>query len=200
MQERIAVGIIGATGQTGRSVVTGLILSETPFVPSGRSDHAHSKYIDHRIVGDGDKRFAISDLNDIGIYVARIISDPRTLNKHVLAYSEILSMNEIWDTMAQASGETPERGNVSETKLNEIVTTCKQKLNATSETAHHPSNIMHTANYNMGQYRISWCLRGDNTPGYVEYLGGIDFWKLFPTSQKGKSLRTFFQEILNKSS
>lgn len=32
MQERIAVGIIGATGQTGRSVVTGLILSETPFV------------------------------------------------------------------------------------------------------------------------------------------------------------------------
>ena len=37
----------------------------------------------------------------------RIISDARTLNRRVFAYTEVLSMNEIWDTMATISGETP---------------------------------------------------------------------------------------------
>lgn len=39
---------------------------------------------------------------------------------------------------------------------------------------------MDTANFNTGQYRSSWCIRGDNTPGYAEYLGYMDFWDLFP--------------------
>jgi nucleoside-diphosphate-sugar epimerase len=78
-----------------------------PRVPSGRSDHAHSIYIDHRIVGDGSVRFALTDLSDIGKYVAQIVADPRTVNRRVLAYTEVLSMNEIWDVMAKASGEKP---------------------------------------------------------------------------------------------
>jgi hypothetical protein len=64
-------------------------------------------YIDHRIVGDGKQEFALTDMVDVGTYVAQIISDPRTLNRHVFAYTEILSMNDIWDVMAKASGETP---------------------------------------------------------------------------------------------
>lgn len=51
---------------------------------------------------------------DIGSYVARIISAPRTLNRHVFAYTEVLSMNEIWDTMARVSGETTLRNYVSQ--------------------------------------------------------------------------------------
>lgn len=78
-----------------------------PKVPSGRTDHQHSIYIDHRIVGDVDQRFALTDMADIGTYVAQIVSDPRTLNQHVFAYTEVLSMNQIWDIMASASGETP---------------------------------------------------------------------------------------------
>jgi hypothetical protein len=52
-------------------------------------------------------RFALTDLSDIGKYVAQIVADPRTVNRHVLAYTEVLSMNEIWDVMAKASGEKP---------------------------------------------------------------------------------------------
>ncbi|PYH43699.1 uncharacterized protein BP01DRAFT_393290 [Aspergillus saccharolyticus JOP 1030-1] len=61
-----------------------------PKVPSGRSHHAHSIYIDHQIVGNGGVKFALTDLCDIGKYVAQIIADPQTLNRHVLVYTDIL--------------------------------------------------------------------------------------------------------------
>jgi len=70
-------------------------------------------YIDHRIVEDGNQRFALTDMADIGKYVAQIVADSRTENKHVFAYTEVLSMNEIWDVMAVASGEEPRKDYVS---------------------------------------------------------------------------------------
>lgn len=73
------------------------------------------KYIDHRIVSDGSVKFALTDLADIGKYVAQIVADPRTVNQHVLAYTEVLSMNEIWDVMAKASGEEPPKDYVRST-------------------------------------------------------------------------------------
>lgn len=84
-----------------------------PKLPSGRSDHAHWSLIDHRIVDDGNQKFALIDRLDIGKYVAQIISDNRTINQHVFVYTELLSMNEIWDTMATISGEEPFREYVS---------------------------------------------------------------------------------------
>jgi len=84
-----------------------------PKVPSGRSDHAHSEYIDHRIVEDGNQKFALTDLADVGRYVARIVSDPSTINRRVFAYTELLSMNEIWDVMGKVTGEDPVREYVS---------------------------------------------------------------------------------------
>lgn len=44
------------------------------------------KYIDHRIVEDGNQGFALTDMADVGKYVAQIIGDDRTLNRRVLAY------------------------------------------------------------------------------------------------------------------
>ncbi|CAI7592024.1 unnamed protein product [Penicillium palitans] len=142
-----------------------------PKVPSGRSDHAHSTYIDHWIVGDGNVGFALTDMLDIGKYVAQIIADPRTINRHVLAYTEVLSMNQICDVMARASGEEPTKDHVSEEELHDIIAECRKKLEASSKPLSDPSNIMDTANFNMGQYRLSWCVRGDNTPEYADYLG-----------------------------
>ncbi|KAL5048590.1 hypothetical protein BDW71DRAFT_205287 [Aspergillus fruticulosus] len=157
-----------------------------PRVPSERSDHAHSIYIDLQVVGDGRVRFALAGLSDIGKYVAQIVADPRTLNRHVLAYTEVLSMNEIWDAMAKASGEQCLKDYVMEEELHEIIASCRKSLEASSESMSHPSNIMDTASFNMGQYCISWCARGDNTPEYADYLGYLDYWKLFPNYTKGK--------------
>lgn len=72
-------------------------------VPSGRTDHTHSPYIDHRIMGDVNVEFDLTDMSGISKYVSQIIADPRNINGRVLAYTEVLSMNEIWDVMARVS-------------------------------------------------------------------------------------------------
>ncbi|KAE8347225.1 hypothetical protein BDV24DRAFT_146772 [Aspergillus arachidicola] len=167
-----------------------------PKVPSGRSDKAHMRYIDHRIVEDGNQKFALTDIADIGKYVAQIVADPRTINKHVFAYTEVLSMNEIWDTMARVTGEEPVKNYVSLAEIYEIIETCRKRLENSAHGMMHPDNIMDCANYNMGEYRISWCVRGDNTPEYAEYLGYLDFWKMFPDFQKGTSLESFFRSVV----
>ncbi|KAK0609796.1 Isoflavone reductase-like protein P3 [Lasiodiplodia hormozganensis] len=168
-----------------------------PKIPSGRSDGAHMVYIDHRIVEDGNQKFALTDMADVGKYVAQIVSDPRTLNRRVFAYTEVLSMNQIWDTMADASGEEPPRDYVSLKEVKEIIDLSRKKLDASPESPTHPSNVMSIAGYNMGQYSISWLVRGDNTPEYADYLGYQDFWKLYPDFPRGRSLKAFYEQVLS---
>ncbi|KAL2669973.1 hypothetical protein Neosp_014851 [[Neocosmospora] mangrovei] len=168
-----------------------------PKIPSSRSDDAHMIYIDHRIVGDGNQNFGLIDFADIGKYVAQIVSDPRTLSKRVFSYTDVLSMNEMWDTMAKASGETSAKDFISEAEINQVIKETRQRLDASSKPATHPDNIMDIANYNMGQYRISWCIRGDNTPEYADYLGYVDFWNLFPEFPRGRSLAEFYQYVID---
>lgn len=55
----------------------------------------------------------MTDLADVGRYVAKIVADPRTLNKMVFAYSELLTQKQVWDTVEKVSGEKVERKYVS---------------------------------------------------------------------------------------
>lgn len=83
-----------------------------PRLPSGRIDYAVMETADG-IAGDGNVPFALTDLRDVGKYVARIISDPRTLNRMVLAYNEVLTHNQMYDLMEKLSGEKLDRRYVS---------------------------------------------------------------------------------------
>lgn len=65
------------------------------------------------IPGDGNIRNALTDVGDVGRYVALIISDPRTLNKMVFAYNEVMTANEAYDLMEKLSGEEIQRNYVS---------------------------------------------------------------------------------------
>lgn len=78
-----------------------------PKVPSGRADYALMS--EFGIVGDGSKPLALTDLRDIGRYVAKIIVDPRTLNKSVFAYSELLTQQQVYDVVERVSGEKLDR-------------------------------------------------------------------------------------------
>lgn len=64
------------------------------------------------IIGDGNARNALTDLRDIGRYIARIIVDDRTVNKMVFAYNEVMTQNEIYDLLEKISGEKIERKHV----------------------------------------------------------------------------------------
>ncbi len=65
------------------------------------------------IPGPGDVPNALTDARDIGIFTAKIIADPRTLNRSVLAYDEVLTYNQIYDLMEKLSGEKTVRNYVS---------------------------------------------------------------------------------------
>lgn len=66
-----------------------------------------------KIPGDGTVKTCLTDLRDIGPLVARIIADPRTLNKQVFAYGEVWDWNSVFDLAEKVSGETIERKYVS---------------------------------------------------------------------------------------
>lgn len=68
------------------------------------------------IHGEGEVPNLLTDLRDVGKFVARIISDERTLNKAIFCYGDVLAENEIYHLMEEVSGEKIDRKNVSQTE------------------------------------------------------------------------------------
>lgn len=85
-----------------------------PRLPSGRIDHLLSPAHKDLPIGlDGSVPTALADLRDVGRYVARVIADPRTLNKRVHVYSELYTQNKVYEVVEGLSGEKLPRGYVS---------------------------------------------------------------------------------------
>jgi hypothetical protein len=84
-----------------------------PALPSGCLSHAMFPSMKVPLHGNGETKNLLIDLRDIGVFVARIIDDERTLNKYVYAWGDVLSGVEIYGAMEAASGETIERVYVS---------------------------------------------------------------------------------------
>lgn len=66
------------------------------------------------IWGDGNLKTALTDLRDVGSYVARIVTDSRTINKYVFCYGDLLSQEDIFAKVEQLSGEKIEKKYVSD--------------------------------------------------------------------------------------
>ena len=64
------------------------------------------------IPGNGSARLAITDIWDVGRYIARIIADPRTLNKSVFAYAEVQNLNGLYDVWDVIEGQKVTRNYV----------------------------------------------------------------------------------------
>jgi hypothetical protein len=80
-----------------------------PTVPSGRVDYASLSAPNTEVFGDKNMKTALTDLRDIGPYVAKVITDNRTLNRSVFCYGEVLSQEELFVTMEKLSGEKIQR-------------------------------------------------------------------------------------------
>lgn len=78
-----------------------------PALPSGKIDYMAAPM--STLIKDGNTPSALTDLRDIGKYIAKIIDDERTLNKYVLAYDELWTPNQVYDLLEKLSGETLER-------------------------------------------------------------------------------------------
>lgn len=182
-----------------------------PAVPSGKTDHAVVEGLNDAIFGDGDVPVALMDKDDIGIYVAEIIADPRTINKKVFIYTEVLTLNQVSAIVGELTGEKPERKFVSCTHRNGITFVSlanrkrpqvtkdellKRIADAKKLLEKDPANVMGFIGSATSEYAYSYAVRGDNTPEAAKYLGYLDSHELYP-DVKTKSLREYFQKLVN---
>jgi uncharacterized protein YbjT (DUF2867 family) len=64
------------------------------------------------IPGDGNVLSAFTDARDVGKFVARTITDPRTINKSVFCYSEMKTMTDVYNILDRVTGRKFERNYV----------------------------------------------------------------------------------------
>ncbi|KAK1855478.1 isoflavone reductase family protein [Colletotrichum chrysophilum] len=175
-----------------------------PRLASGRIDYATTLVTDG-IGGDGNMLSAITDVRDIGTYVARIIADPRTLNHMVFAYNELITQNQVYDLLEKMSGEKVKRNHVSCLQL--IIAASGLNGQQISVEA-IKAGVAQMEASNLGpespefyelirfQYWHSWAIRGDNTPEYAKYLGYLNTKDLYPDIGF-ISFQDYVQEVLD---
>ncbi|KAL1629224.1 hypothetical protein SLS56_005447 [Neofusicoccum ribis] len=129
---------------------------------------------DNIIPANGNVPIAVTDIHDIGHYVARIITDPRTLNKMVFAYNEVVTFNQAFEFMEERSSEHVDRNYISDGVLMNAVDEMKERMqnDKTDQLAVYKAYWY--------QYFYSCGVRGDNTPYVAEYLGYLNAKYLYP--------------------
>ncbi|KAI1370132.1 hypothetical protein F4677DRAFT_384018 [Hypoxylon crocopeplum] len=157
-----------------------------PRLPSGRIDYAIMEMTDG-IIADGNVPLALTDLRDVGRYCVRIISDPRTLNRMVLAYNEVFTHNQIFDLLERLSGEQLERKQVPAEVLRARI--------AEIEATHPDPSSTEFITLSALQYLYSCGVRGDNTPEYASYLGYLTTQDLYP-DMRWISLEAYTKDVL----
>ncbi|KAJ9144968.1 Isoflavone reductase [Pleurostoma richardsiae] len=162
-----------------------------PRLPSGRIDYALAAPASG-IPGDGNTPTSLTDLRDVGRYVAHIISDPKTLNKMVFAYNEVLTLNDVYDLLEKRSGETVDRNYVPKDKITVDIAKAQQKM-AQQE---GQKSLADYSNLWTLEYRYSWGIRGDNIPERARYLGYLDCRELYP-DLKWTRLDDYVTEVLD---
>lgn len=134
-----------------------------PRIPSGWLDH-HALYSTFFFVDEGSAPCATTYLPDVGRYVARIIADPRTLNRMVFAYGEVTTQRAVVDMVERLSGEKcPYRAVTSEQVAAAV---------RSGELDLWPQVIL--------EYVYSSWARGDNDPQWAAFLGYLDAKALYP--------------------
>ncbi|RAK78165.1 NAD(P)-binding protein [Aspergillus fijiensis CBS 313.89] len=163
-----------------------------PRLPSGRVDHLLPPAAQHDgfpLGRDGNVPTALADLRDVGRYVARIIADPRTLNRRVHVYNEVYTLNRVCEVVERVSGEKLERRYVSEVEARDAVDKARMRL------AHSPGDTGALLAHVAAQLFYSWGIRGDNTPENAEYLGYLSGKDLYPDFEY-VSFEEYIREVL----
>ncbi|KAH8679129.1 hypothetical protein BGZ61DRAFT_425721 [Ilyonectria robusta] len=147
--------------------------STLPRLPSGKIDYALT-FPMANMYGDGNFPSALTDLRDVGKYVARIIADPRTLNKSVFVYNEVWTQEQIFTLLEKASGEKIPREYLSKEEIEATIAAASKKF------YNEEWSLPNLLGLVVVQYANSVWLRGDNVPESAEYLGYLSGKELYP--------------------
>jgi hypothetical protein len=152
--------------------------------------HTLCHHLAEEFIGDGTTPYALIDKADIGLYLARIITDPRTLNRSVFAYGELTTQNALWAEFEAATGKSLPRDSLSVSDLENRIADLQNCVAAS------PTSVGPILGLAMSQYRYSRCVWGDNTPKSAHYLGYLDGKNLYPEVVY-KTLRDFVREVVD---
>ncbi|KAJ5348545.1 uncharacterized protein N7506_001798 [Penicillium brevicompactum] len=159
-----------------------------PRLESGCVDYAMTSGNDE-IVGDGNMPTALIDLRDVGRYMARIISDPRTLNRKIFAYNVVSTQNKIHELMEELSEESIVRNYIPE----ETICSKTVKTRQASET--YPFDTRKFVPRYLAEFQLSCFIRGDNNPEYAKYLGYHSTQELYPDF-KHTDFREYLESVI----
>ncbi|TDL19859.1 NAD-binding protein [Rickenella mellea] len=136
--------------------------------------------------GDGNVKCAFTDLSDVGVFAARIIDDPRTLNHYVFVWGEEATQKDIFSIVEEAKGVKVEPTVVPISQFEEQLTTAKAQ-----------GGIPQI----MNEYIYSFWVRGDNVISNakkLEYGGALDARELYPDI-KPRTLIDYARSFYSKS-
>lgn len=157
------------------------------------------------------KTFVV-DNEDMGRFVARIIADPRTINKKIMAAGASLSFNEMFGIVEDLTGEKTARKYVRHTipypsrlvsrSLTYFMQASADQLkgmiaNMNSKIQNDPGNYLLLVGKFWLEYYYSSFIDGENSPEGSRRLGYVLATDLYP-DMKTTSFRGFFQDILAK--
>lgn len=84
-----------------------------PQPPSQSGENPSATFLQGKLGADGNVPVAVAEITDIGRYVAKVIADPRTLNKRVFVYNETYTQNQLYDLVEKLTGTKIPRSYVS---------------------------------------------------------------------------------------
>ncbi|EQB48605.1 isoflavone reductase [Colletotrichum gloeosporioides Cg-14] len=163
-----------------------------PDVPSGKTDHAIAlpDFLRNLVPGDGNMKTYVIDNEDVGKFVTRIIVDPRTVNKRVMAAGASMSFNEMFAIAEELTGDIVTRKHVSAEEVKSMID------GAATQVQSDPSNYLLLVGKLWLEYYYSSFIDGDNSPEGANRLGYIMAGDLYPDF-KSTTFRGFFQETLD---
>ncbi|OQE23614.1 hypothetical protein PENSTE_c008G01359 [Penicillium steckii] len=144
-----------------------------------------------KIYGDGTAPNNLTNVPDIGKFVARIIQDDRTLNQYVYTYGDVLSQKEAIQIGEEIIGEKVETKHVQQDLIEVSLQRSKEVFNK------DPENLNLRLGLYTAQRIYSQYIRQDNTPANAESLGYLNARELYPDF-KPRNFREVFAETRAK--
>ncbi|TDL15979.1 NAD-binding protein [Rickenella mellea] len=156
--------------------------------PADKSKEFYPGHIEGftKLYDEGNVKNAFTDIRDIGTFVARIIDDPRTLNRYVFIWGEEVTKRQIIDIMEKARGTKIETTTVSLAEIEKKLTSARAAGGAAQI---------------MAEYEYSFWVRGDNVIENAkkpEYGGALDARELYPDI-KPRTLTEYAHSFYGKS-
>ncbi|KAL3439818.1 NAD(P)-binding protein [Aspergillus insuetus] len=161
-----------------------------PRIPSGRTEHAlPCGSMDLPIADLGNVPSCLTHIRDVGRYIARIITDQRTLNKKVFVYNEALTQNQVYEIIECVSDERPKRTYISEKDIR------IWREEAQREVQKNSSDVVALGQLCLRDVFLASNVNGYNTPEYAEYLGYLSGKELYPDFEY-LTYEDYVQEVL----